>query len=233
MAPVYVPARGPEDWQRLLKDPVNHWRTGYSARTLACSWHDSDGWPPEIAQAFATAPESALQTTRPLLVIPEKITHVAGAGEPPHSDVFVLAKTGAGDLVSVTVEGKVDEPFGNGNQTVASWKREGSSPANRRIRLDQFLAKAGLDEARADGVAYQLIQRTASAVLEAETFNARFAVMIVHSFSPAHTNFAAFAIFTAAYRVTAQPGKLVEVAQPEGVRLFIGWVQGDPRFLAM
>jgi hypothetical protein len=29
---------GPQDWQALLADPVRHWRSGYSARTLAYSW---------------------------------------------------------------------------------------------------------------------------------------------------------------------------------------------------
>lgn len=157
MAPIYVPASSPDDWQRFLKNPVKHWRMGYSARTLANSWHDTNPWPLEIAQIFAAAPISALQAARPLLIIPERITPVAGAGEPPHSDVFVLAKATDGELVSITVEGKVDEQFGNGNQSVSAWKNQ-VNIGNRRNRLEQLLDKAQLTEQQADPIAYQLIQ---------------------------------------------------------------------------
>lgn len=230
MARIYVPATGPDDWQRFLKDPVKHWRTGYSARTLAYSWHDSVNWPPEIQQMFSASPEPVLRSAQPLLVIPEKITSVAGTGEPPHNDVFVLAKAADGQLVSIAVEGKVDEPFGNGNQTVVSWKNAGNA-ANRRIRLDQFLDRIQLDEHQADPLAYQLVQRTASAVIEAETFNARYAIMIVHSFSATHANFSAFEALASAYGVAIQSGQLAEVSRYRDIRLFIGWAQGDPDYL--
>ncbi len=232
MVRICVPAASPDDWQRLLKDPVKHWRTGYSARTLAHSWHSAVEWPPEIQQLFVTVPAASLRSVQPLLIIPEKITPVAGTGEPPHSDVFVLAKAADGQLVSITVEGKVDEPFGNGNQTVSAWKNEGNV-ANRRVRLDQFLDKIQLIESRADSVAYQLIQRTASAVIEAETFNARYAVMLVHSFSPEHANFSAFETLASAYGQRIHSEQLVEVSSYRDIRLFIGWVQGDPIYLSM
>lgn len=232
MAHIYVPATSPDDWQRFLKDPVKHWRTGYSAKTLAYSWHSAVEWPREVQQLFAVVPALSLRDTKPLLIIPEKITPVAGAGEPPHSDVFVLAKAADGQLVSITVEGKVDEQFGNGNQTVSAWKNDGNV-ANRRVRLDQLLDKIQLAETRADSVAYQLIQRMASAVIEAETYNARYAVMVVHSFSPTHANFASFAAFASAYGVATGPGNLIEVAQYRDIRLFIGWAQGDPIYLSM
>lgn len=48
MIRIYIPATGPDDWQQFLKDPVKHWRTGYSAKTLAYSWHAADPWPQEI-----------------------------------------------------------------------------------------------------------------------------------------------------------------------------------------
>ncbi len=232
MTRIFVSATSPDDWQRYLKDPAKHWRTGYSARTLAHSWNGSNGWPPEIQHLFASSPERSLRHTEPLLVIPEKITPLAGHGEPPHSDVFVLAKAADGQLVSITVEGKVDEPFGNSNQSVSAWKRDGDLE-NRRKRLKQLLDKVQLAEERADPVAYQLIQRTASAVIEAETFNARYAIMLVHSFSLIHANFSAFEALAAAYDVAIQSEALSEVTRYHDIRLFIGWVQGDPHYLSM
>lgn len=232
MTRIYIPATGPDDWQQFLKDPVKHWRTGYSARTLAHSWHNAINWPAEIQQIFAAGPALSLRDTQPLLIIPEKITPVDGRGESPHSDVFVLAKAADGQLVSITVEGKVDEQFGSGNQNVSAWKNEGNV-ANRRVRLDQLLDKIQLAESRADLVAYQLIQRTASAVIEAETFNARYAVMLVHSFNPTHANFSAFEALASAYGQGIRAGQLVEVSSYRDIRLFIGWAQGDPIYLSM
>jgi hypothetical protein len=230
MTRIFVSATSPGDWQRYVKDPAKHWRTGYSARTLAYSWNDSNGWPPEIQQLFASSPERSLRDAEPQLVIPEKITPVAGHGEPPHSDVFILAKAADGQLVSITVKGKVDEPFGNGNQSVSAWKRDGDLE-NRRKRLKELLDKVQLAEERADPVAYQLIQRTASAMIEAEIFNARYAIMLVHSFSPTHANFSAFEALAAAYGVAIQSEMLTEVARYHDIRLFIGWAQGDPQYL--
>lgn len=88
MTRIYVSSTSADDWQRQLKDPVKHWRTGCSARTLAYSWHTAKGWPPEIQRVFASSQELSLRNIEPLLVIPEKITPVAGKGEAPHSDVL-------------------------------------------------------------------------------------------------------------------------------------------------
>lgn len=126
----------------------------------------------------------------------------------------------------------MDEQFGNGNQLVAAWKAV-SNVENRAVRLKMLLEKAQIAEERADAVAYQLIQRTASAVIEAETFNARYAIMLVHSFSPTSANFSAFEALGLAYGVMIKPEQLVEIARYRDIRLFIGWVQGDLRYLRM
>lgn len=46
MTKFYVPSTGPDDWQTLLGDPVKHWRTGYSAKTLAHCWEGAGGLVP-------------------------------------------------------------------------------------------------------------------------------------------------------------------------------------------
>ena len=46
---------GPAAWQALLADPNKHWRTGYSARTLAHCWEAADGFPPEVSVALKNA----------------------------------------------------------------------------------------------------------------------------------------------------------------------------------
>ena len=70
-------------------------------------------------------------------------------------------------------------------------------------------------------------------MIEAETFNARYAVMIVHSFSPTHTNYDAFLTFVAAYGKVYEAGQLIEIAKYGDIRLFVGWAQGHERYLAL
>ena len=45
MGKVYIPATNPEDWKQFLAEPEKHWKSGYSARSLAYCWHESDGIP--------------------------------------------------------------------------------------------------------------------------------------------------------------------------------------------
>ena len=53
-----------------------------------------------------------------LLAFPEyKVSIPPYKGRPSQNDIFVLAKSGS-DLVTITVEGKVSEPF---DLTVAEW----------------------------------------------------------------------------------------------------------------
>jgi hypothetical protein len=51
---------GPDDWRALLADPVKHWRTGYSARTLAYCWEAADGFHPEVAAALGRTADPLL-----------------------------------------------------------------------------------------------------------------------------------------------------------------------------
>jgi len=62
---------GPSDWQTLLADPVKHWKTGYSARTLAHCWEAADGFPSEIAQALSQTADPLLANLTRLLAVPE------------------------------------------------------------------------------------------------------------------------------------------------------------------
>lgn len=72
MSRIYLPSLGPASWQAMLADPTKHWRTGYSARTLAYCWEQATGLPPEIARMFD-------QPSELLLALPEhKVPLVGG-----------------------------------------------------------------------------------------------------------------------------------------------------------
>jgi len=80
--------------------------------------------------------------------------------------IFVLAKSG-NELISIAVEGKVKEEFG---PTVGK-KREDSSPGVKE-RLDYLCNLLGITGHDLDTIRYQLLHRTASALIETERFSA-------------------------------------------------------------
>ena len=71
MGRCYVPSRGPDAWQALLAKPDEHWKTGYSARTLAYSWEAHDGLPEEISSLIKTIPRYANEDPELLMAIPK------------------------------------------------------------------------------------------------------------------------------------------------------------------
>jgi Domain of unknown function (DUF6946)/HD domain len=173
---------------------------------------------------FRSRPELEL-----LLALPEHEVPLPGGTRPSQTDLFVLARTPAHDLVAIAVEGKAEEPFGD--QTVAEWRAE-ESPG-RPKRLDYLLDVLGLpDDESLAPIRYQLLHRTASAVIEARRFGARHAVMLVHSFSASDAWFGDFAAFASLYGVSAAKASTLRAQQLDDVALHLGWVSDTPHPLA-
>ena len=170
----YMPTKGADDWKLGLAEPEKQWRAGYSAYALAHAWEDAQGFPPEVEAVFAG---SIFQDSEFLLALPEHKVPMPAKGADSQNDLFVLAKTTSGDLASIAVEGKVSETFGT---TLAGWN---TGSANKLERLQSILDIIGLPYDIPDTTRYQLLHRTASAMVEAQRFNAKHALMLVHSFS--------------------------------------------------
>ena len=66
MSKIYIPSSGASSWQQFLADSEKQWKTGYSAKSLAYSWEEADGFPEEIATALADPEITALNNTTPL-----------------------------------------------------------------------------------------------------------------------------------------------------------------------
>ncbi len=219
---VHVPNSGPKAWRQFLAKPELQWAMGYSARTMASSWEAADGLPSEIAAVL----QPLMGEAELLLALPEHKTALPGGRRESQSDVFALLRTKLG-LVALTVEGKVEEPFG---PTVAEWL-EGASPGKiqRLQAITELLGIAG----EIDGaVRYQLLHRTAAAVIEAERFSASAAAMVVHSFSPDRRWLADYQRFARLAGVVGEVGVIEQVRPSDRRPLFIGWACGDERFLA-
>ena len=220
---ILLPSTGPGDWRRLLAEPDLHWAIGRSARTLANAWEAADGLPPEIQEALAmTHPDPRL-----LLAVPEHKTPLPGARRESQSDLFALVGSRNG-LIAVTIEGKVDEPFG---PRVEKWNPDESS--GKRERFDYLCSLLEIDGCPPN-IHYQLLHRTGSALIEAERFSASHAAMIVHSFSPERRWFEAYADF-----VHVVIGSRVDAARPQkvtlrdGRSLLLAWASGDQAFRSL
>lgn len=223
MGKVLIPANTADDWRCLLADPDKHWRTGYSARTLAHCWQAADGFPVSVRQAIESS--GAFAGLELLLAVPEVKTPLPGGSRPTQTDLWALARCDAG-LVSVAVEGKAAESFG---PTLGEWQTGGPGKAERLAFLIDTL---GLSGPLAPGIRYQLLHRTAAAVLEARRFLAPHAVMLVQAFGPAGESFADYAAFAALFGASASQGKVVGVGQRGGVSLYLGWCIGEECFLS-
>jgi len=225
MSRFFVPMRDLEDWRRLLADPEKHWRTGFSAKALAYCWEDADGFPPEIARLFANSNYPCFQGVQFLLAFPEYQVPLRGGIRPSQNDLFVLAKARE-QLIAITVEGKVSESFG---PTLEEWSASESPGKTQRLAF--LKEQLGLSEESSSHIRYQLLHRTASAVIEARRFNARSAAMIVHSFSSTDQWFPDYQAFLALFGVDSDPDRLVFVRRTQGVDLYCGWARGDPKYL--
>jgi len=217
---------GPEDWRPLLAQPQKHWRTGYSAKALAYRWQESRGFPSEVRQVFHRSGIDVFQDIEMLLAFPEFKVALPGGRRASQSDIFILAK-GAGQLVSITVEGKVSESFGD---IIAEWKTKAGR--GREARLKYLCNLLGLDPPSVNGIRYQLLHRTASAVIEAKKFGAPNALMLVHSFSDDDEWFDDYQRFLTLFGVSGKPNSLVFTRNINGVNLYLGWVKGNKKYLA-
>lgn len=219
MSRIYVPTTSPADWRQLLADPQKQWRSGYSARELAECWEAADGFPTSIQTMLAGSAFPALRKLDLLLALPEHQVDLPGGGRPSQNDLFVLSKAADGELVSLMVEGKVAEPFGS---TLETWLMNASD--GKRARLKFLCETLGLAQEPPGQLRYQLLHRAVSAILEAQRFNARYAMMIVHSFSSEKAWFADYAAFVGLFGLSTQPGQLVELSNLPSVRLFTAWI---------
>ena len=208
-----------------MADPAKHWRTGYSARTLAHCWEAADGFPPEVAEAFQRTDEAALKDLTPVLAIPEFKVPLPGGHRSSQNDLFVLAR-GAEGPVSVMVEGKVRESFG---PTLGEWRGDASQGKESRLR---FLLRAlGPIKEPTDTIRYQLLHRAASSVVTGEQFRAVAAIILVHSFSQERAGWSDYRSFAALFGVDALVGNVQRLGRDSRIPLFGVWVVGNCSFL--
>jgi hypothetical protein len=222
---IYVPTQTAEDWKRLLADPDLHWKIGRSARTLANCWQDADGFPASLNTALV----DARLDLDLLLALPEHRVPLPGGSRPSQTDLFVLARNGTGALITIAVEGKAGEPFG---PLVGDWLRDDQGGKVKRLSYLLDILRLPPD-APVDALHYQLLHRTTSAVIEARRFGATNAMMLVHSFGDDRDGYGHFAEFTRALGAQPPRGAIRPAVRDDDLRLWLGWVDGEHKYLEM
>lgn len=227
MKRIVVPTRAGSDWQRLLAKPNLHWKKGASAMTAAASWEASAGsLPSEITASLNSAKDAYLTDLKLLLARPEWEVPLEGGETTSNTDVLAICRNREG-LCVLAVEAKVHEDFG---PLVGQKRAEASSGQSARLSyLEGLLHVARFD----DGLRYQLVHRTASALLTAREFHAGSAVMMVQAWdAPAtrRTDFEAFVVAVNGKQLAPLVYRLPAFEQP---KLYVAWCDGDPKFLSV
>ncbi len=222
MKRIFVPTVGPCCWRRLLADPDKHWRDGRSAKLLAERWEAASGFPPEISHVFARSGIPSFQDLEMLLAFPEYQVPLPGGTRPSQCDLFALAR-GRSGLVAIAIEGKVAETFG---PTLAEWQSTESE--GKQQRLSFLCAQLQLAQPLPSTIRYQLLHRTACALLEARRYGAQAAAMIVHSFGSPRESFDDYAAFLALFGASTAADRLLVLGDRDGTLLCSAWANGPP-----
>lgn len=229
MSKFFIPANNSEDWKHLLADPDKHWKTGYSAKALAYCWQEADGFPLEVKRVFNNSGIDTFKDVRMLVAFPEYKVPLPRGKRASQSDIFILAK-GKDQLISITVEGKVDEPFG---EIISDWKLKDWGGKKERLIFLCDLLKLNADAV--SDIHYQFIHRTASAVIQAKEFNAPNALMLVHAFEKTKEkydeSFQAYCRFLNLFGRQGEENTIVLLKTLGSVDLYAGWIKGNKEYL--
>lgn len=189
--------------------------------TAAACWEAANGkLPPEITRQLNATGEPHLVGCELLVAIPEWEVALPGGTTTSHTEVMAICRNDAG-LCVIGVEAKVLEDFG----PLLGEKRASASTGQkeRLAYLHQLLGVARFE----DQIRYQLLHRTASALLTASQFHANVAVMLVHAFDCPPDRRSDFAAFAEAMRGHSIAPGVFRVTRDNGPQLYLAWCNGE------
>lgn len=166
------------------------WADGRSAMELAKAWF-ADGYldvPPELSSLLIS--HSRLADLKLIQGTPELVTTLPERGEGRNHDLWLLGKT-PNESVTLCIEAKADEPFGN--ETVSEYRekalerRERGESTRVPERITALLDIVGMPTANWEGVRYQLLTAICGTVLQAKEDSSSLAVFVVHEFRTSKT----------------------------------------------
>jgi len=217
---IFIPTKNAESWKDLLADPIKHWKDEFSAKLTAYSWEKEGNIPKEILKVLTSHPDFI--DLELLLAIPEYKVSLPGGTRPSQNDVLAVFFTNKA-LSVMAVEGKAKEDF---DEKIISWKKH-TSDIGVAERLGYILDKIGIKAKTIDNLRYQLFHRLASAVIMAEKFHAKNAILIIQSFNKNdnENHFSDFADFLRLYNYSSiNKSQLYNLTNVNGIEIFSAWV---------
>jgi hypothetical protein len=174
-----------QDWTRPKKD--YQWVSGRSAMELAKAWfcHGKLSIPREMSNLFQT--EKRLNGLELSEGKPEYVTKLPEGTESRgrNHDLWLIGNT-INDKVTICVEAKADEPFGD--ETVGSYRmkalkrRESGKSTRVPERIDKLLKLVPGKSEKWQGIRYQLLTALTGTAIQAKIDKSDFAVFVVHEF---------------------------------------------------
>lgn len=213
---ILIPTINSDSWKSLLAEPEKQWKEGFSAKSAADSWESSKGFPKEIVLAMNKISE--FNNAELLMAIPEFKVCLDNEKAPSQNDILGLCSNESG-LTVFTVESKVHEDF---DKLIKDW----NDSEGKKNRLTFLLEKIAYPNIDVSNLRYQLFHRLASAVIMAEKFHAKNALMIVQSFeaNDALNHYSDFKAFIENYGVSSQKEIPIKVARYNGIDIYVLWV---------
>jgi len=219
------PVQTQEDWRALIGE--RNWQPGRSAERLANAWLAADGFPPAVSNALQRTEE--FRDVRFDQGVVEHQCDLPGRGPASSTDLMVHAMCPDSRKVSIAVEGKVDEPFG---ELTAEWLQRGrdeNAAANRVARLTGLRERFGLTQEAVEPLRYQLLHRTYAAVADAKQHGHPLAMLLIHSFHdsdprPGWDDFARWAASLNPEGDPIEPGVPWRATDLDGIQLWLVWV---------
>jgi hypothetical protein len=221
-----IETRGIGSWRERLANPDGQWQREFSAKETAVSWEGAaespSGLPEPILALFR---QTDYHDPTLMFAIAEHKVPLAGRGGDSQCDVWALVNTHEGPL-SLSVEAKAKEPFGQRNEPLGEWLvAEGSETSlkNRQIRWECIRGHLPSRPAGAySSVPYQLLHRCAAAVIEALRLGLQHAAFVVQAFQSPPKSFAAFSALCTAMGLEVERGQM-RLTSVRKVQLAVGW----------
>ena len=182
-----------QEWTRPKKS--YQWKAGRSAMELARSWFRNDHPSPPDELLSLLHSSTRLNNIQIISGIPEQVTPLPERGEGRNHDLALIGKTD-NEQVTVTIEAKADEPFGNDTileyYTKAIRRRESGTPTRVPERIKQLLdmvdPNVPVKESKWKDIRYQLLTALCGTILQAKIDGSDLAVLIIHEFQSTETD---------------------------------------------
>lgn len=231
MNQMYISTRGAGTWRERLASPEKQWKREYSAFETAVSWEWANNPASKSISQLPTPIEEVLRNSiykspEMLFAVAEHKVPLDGKGGDSQCDVWAVVLSEIG-LVSMSVEAKANEPFGQSNESLEKWLTNTVSDTSRANRNNRWkFIEKNLPDAKSStfmGIPYQMLHRCAAAVIEAKRLNISHAVFLVQAFNSPKESFEVYSSFCSVLGHEAKKGKML-LTEASGISLGIGWV---------